>query len=377
MATRRRIQLELPRLDTSERDFRSALNDRMRRIQSMFDELDFPPAIATVINTITQGTGLCVIQEIPEGAVDGVNLTFYTSHQPSPALIWVQSGGRSMYPFGDYELTAEEGKIDYTAGAQPKSGEEHWVWYFCGDVLPPQASIGTARHFAGAGDSIIYPYNAVYQQLGDVSLGFWIRLSDATLDEAVIMLHNVNSATEADNHSWGAIVSGTTNNWNIRWFHEAGAGIVEGVNEIFVDLSPAIGNNQWRYVGLSRDESAQTIDIYVGDGESIIYTEQQSYSVSPTGGGSANGLVTVGQLTSGESPLFNEFVGDIQEHYVWSRALSQAEHLAAMQQVPSSTGLIMSVGPHLGDSPEIDDSSTGNTGAVTLTSLTDGHVDFI
>ena len=375
MATRRRIQLELPRLDSSERDFRAALNDRMRRIQSMFDELDFPPAIASVINQITQGTGLCVIQEIPEGTVDGTNRTFYTTHEPSPALIWVQVNGFAMNPFADYDLTAEEGKIEFTEGVQPKEGEDIWVWYFCGDLLPPRVEQSViARLFSGGSNAINYGYSADYLLLGDMSMGLWAKFASTTVSGGILMQYGQRGAAVAGNHPYLLMVVGSSANWNIQYFHEYDLSEVTDTPESHT-FSTGIGDNAWHYIGISRDDSAKTVDLYIGPlGGSVSHAGTFTYTNSPAGGTSTASRLQVGNQPGGGAPFGNVPLsgGTIQEHYLWDGVvLSSGDHQSAMDGEPPSSGLILSV-PVLGNEPEIDVVG-GATGAVTGTTEVPGH----
>lgn len=65
------------------------------------------------------------------------------------------------------------------------------------------------------------------------------------------------------------------------------------------------------------------------------------------------------------------YVGTAEEHFIWSRKLTIAEHQAAMQDQPSATNLLLEC--LMGDSPEKDISGNANSGPVTGTMLVSGH----
>lgn len=308
------------------------------------------------------GEVLDVIQEIPKGIVNGTNRTFYTTYVPDPALIWITAGGRPMNPFLDYALTAPESKFVYTDGVQPKSGEEHWVWYFHG-ALRRTGSTNVARKFSGGTDGIVYGNNAIFRITGDLAIGLWLKLPSNAV--GCILQYGVNGSSEAENHNYGVLVVGASGAWDIQYFHDHDN---NQYLDTLHDFNANIANDVWRYVGITRNATAKTITLYIGTPAGVVtLIETWVYPYNTTGGTDPTCKLTVGHQNT-ISPL----KGTLQEHYLANVAWTQAQHESAMRGDPPLAGLVLSV-PILGASPEVDVSSTGASGTVTGTTVVAGR----
>ncbi len=298
------------------------------------------------------------IDEVPKGVIDGVNREFFLSNTPSPQN-WCQlslNGGK-QHP--GRQITIAGNIITYAVAPLP--GDDHYAWYVVGQGVSAR-NLGQARHFAGGTDGIDYGCDPAFHILGDLSIGVWIRLAEDS--SGTILQYGRNSYQPSENHNYRLGLSGPSGSRNIQYSHD------HDVNEWIDtthDFPAALPNGLWRYVGISRDDTAQTLALCIGDGSVIQLIDTWTYPNSPTDGNAATCHLTVGHVLPGLA-----YVGDIAEHYIWGgRALSLDEHSAAMTGNPERAGLIFAV--QMGSTPERDYIS-GRSGAVTGTTLIDGHI---
>ena len=317
---------------------------------------------------VNQGAGIQFIVEEPSGARNGSNVTFTISQTPLPPAFWLYLNGIEQSRFAqpspettpDYSLSG----TTITFRVAPQANDEIFVEYVAGlsggSVRTPHA-----RHFAGGTDILDWGHHAALQILGDLSIGIWAEFSSSTVSGGMLMMYGPGSNLESENHIYGLCVLGSSGAWNtIRYFHENGPG---PANQIILDFSVNMVNTTPYYIGISRDNTAKTVTCYIGDGLTLTTIGPQSYVLVPTGGGASSCDVTLGGQT-GLAGTFNvPLVGTEQEHYIWSRKLSAAEHLAAMQGSPSATNLQLSC--LMGNTPEVDISGNGYSGTPTGTTV--------
>lgn len=311
--------------------------------------------------------GRFVIQERPKGAVDGVNTAFQLTYYPVPALIWLRAGGRIMDPWNDYSLSGRD--INYTGGVQPKTAEDHWVWYLHNGVR----GVSQARRFGGGTDKISWGHQEALRILGNWSFGVWVKLP-ATAAGTLVMYGFATGSYVLDACPYTFNITGASGAWDLWYTHDDWT-VPENVHHIF---NSNLGNDVWRYIGISRDVAANTVSLWVGDGQSIALVETWSYAPKgdpgpSTIGTSARSECIVGnRLGTNNGFGLGPFVGTIQEQYMWNACLTEAQHRSAMRGDPSASGLQLSC-PTLGASPENDTSANGFDGAVTGTTIVAGH----
>lgn len=228
-------------------------------------------------------------------------------------------------------------------------------------LLPPAASAaGVARYFAGPLFTNNIDWGAsVLSITGDLSIGMWIKL-DAASEGFLIS----NTARFYD-WPYSLYVSGSSGSWNITYRHTNGS-------DYNIEFTAALLNDKWYYIGISRDTSISTVTMYLGQEDGTFTTVGSgTYAAPPANSGIFDPPhLYIGNAITGDG--FNHYLeGTVQEQYMWSRAISSAEHQAAMGGSPSATNLVLSCA--MGNNPEVDTSPSGLTGVVTGTTLVRGH----
>lgn len=229
--------------------------------------------------------------------------------------------------------------------------------------------INPARYFSGGADKVNWGNSSVFNLHGSMSIGVWLKLpSNAT----GMIIGRVKSGTlQAYNAAYELVVAGSSGAWDVRYVHDTGPRS-GGSGTTLHTFNSNLGNDTWYYVGLSRDSSAKEISLYVGNGSTVSLIETWGYTNDPDGGTDPLVELQVGNIVGGsggygEGPL----IGTIDDHLIWSRALSSTEHENAMKNSPSATNLLLRC--KMGDTPEVDLSATGASGAVTGTTIVAGH----
>jgi hypothetical protein len=307
------------------------------------------------------GTGR-PIEEVPIGPKDGTNRVFRLSFTPAWNFLQLFVNGDHQSKF--VPRFSLSGNI-VTFAIAPFPTDELYCWYFRGP-----ASIGTlkARGFGsvgvGSSDVVDYGDGSLYNIGGNVSLGIWCKLpSDA---QGCLIARGYNLGDPSCVYS--LTVAGSSDAWKIRYLHDyAGTG-----NQENHQFPTNLANDLWQYVGISRNNSTKVVTMYLSDGSTIAPVEAWSYTQNPLDTDSLSRL-NVGNFAGGSGGVFGTgpLNGSLQQHYIWSREITMAEHLSAAQGNPSSTNLILACA--MGDSPEIDNSGNGGSGAVTGTKLVGGH----
>lgn len=314
-------------------------------------------------------TGVLVIRERPKGLVNGSNLIFDLTYEPDPPeSLRLTINGVLADPLDGYSLSGA--RITYVSGCQPaNTTDEHLAWYFHGGVAPTIGPGTLARLFDG-NDLINWGASADFNISGDMSFGCWLKMSATSVVKGAIVAHGpTTSNAEAYNHLYWLLSVGTSNAWDLLYYHEYGA---SGTGESHT-FDSNIANDVWRYVGFSRDATAKSIALYVGDGNNITLVETWVFTNSPTGGTHASNELVIGDTQGGTGGLGNvPFEGIIAEHMIWNRTLTQAEHVLAMQKQPPLSGLKLWC-LLAGTSPEVDYSGNGHSGTVTGTTVVAGH----
>ena len=234
--------------------------------------------------------------ESPKGTIDGSNkvftLTYVANQIPKPILIVngaTQDPGNSPVDF-----TVSGNTITYAVA--PEVGATHYIWYWYGGG---GSSSAQARQFDASAanwssDVINWGTSSLYNVTGDLSIGCWLQLPSNARGTVVCRGEDWPSSPNATNTAYCLGVSGTSGAWNIRYFHRYGT-----VNAMELhDFATAIPNGAWKYVGLSRNSSAKTVSLYLGDGASLSLIESWTYTSNADGGADSYAALTVGNQTA-------------------------------------------------------------------------------
>lgn len=315
------------------------------------------------------GGAIIPIWEVPRGAQDGTNRTFYSSLLPEVTEYNVHGiiathGGRWFNPFaGDYVVTPETGEILYASGLQPQPSEDHHIVYWAkGSAAINNPALG-ARLFAGGSDLIDWGAHAAHFIQGDLSIGIWIKLNSSSADDQTIITRGVDGGAITQ---YGLMVSDQGGEWGIRYYHDDASN-----NQQIIEYDLGLDEEVWYYIGISRDSTTKAVLLYLGDGQEIIRTVLGTYVIPP--GGSDTGTRNLG-IGNG----FGTFGGaalqaTVQESYIAGAVWSKPDHASAMLGAPPSSGLVHA-SRLLGASPEVDESATGASGTVTGTTVVQGRI---
>ncbi len=205
--------------------------------------------------------------------------------------------------------------------------------------------------------------SSVYKITGDLSIGIYINLPSNA--QGVIIKRGKN--TGAASESYDLLVAGSSGAWDIEYLHDY-SGASNNEKHTF---ATAIQNGKWVYIGISRDASAKTVSLYLGDGSTLTLIETWGYSHDIVDA-DATSRLTVGNDVGGSAGDIDPapLVGVVEEHYIHNRVLSSSEHINSMKGNPSFTGMVL--GCFMGDDPEVDIAGSGE-GEVTGTTLIQGH----
>ncbi len=309
------------------------------------------------------GTGK-PFEEVPIGPKDGVNRVFRLTYTPAWGFLQLFVNGDQQSKFVPRFSLA--GNI-VTFAIAPWPTDELYCWYFRG---PASTAALRAREFARSRttDAVNWGPGSLFRLIASMSAGVWCMLPSNA--RGTILFRGFDSSTtEAQNDAFKLGVTSSSTPFSLNYSHDYGA--AGGFEDH--DFAAAIPVDTWRYVGFSRDDTAKTVSLYVGNGVIGSFIEAWAYTHSPTGGTDpacqmlvgTNGFDIGGQWFSG--PL----EGTLEEHYIWSRSITAAEHLLASQGNPPTSGLLLACA--MGTSPEIDNSGNGGSGTVTGTELVEGH----
>lgn len=300
--------------------------------------------------------------EIPRGLLNASNKVFTTSYNIGLYPILV-ANGVVQSPDSDFSFTGNT--ITYTNNQLDASKNEwHRIWYWRG-----AKAVGQARSFNGASDKLNWGANAAWNIGGDLTLAFWLYIPHSSLNSnsapgTVIMY---GDASTGGNDSYKVFLAGSPNNWRIDADHEDTLS-----NQDSVTIANGLKSDTWYFIGIVRNATAKTYTGYIGTPSSSATLGaglSGSYTHTPASPGGVQLSVGV-QWNSGiGSNLFLN--AEVEEHYIWSRQLSQAELQQVMRGSPPTNNLVLEC--LMGNSPEQDLSATGGSGTVTGTTLVTGH----
>lgn len=318
-------------------------------------------------NSGSSGGGI-PFREKPIGTIDGSNKVFTTSFNPWLGYVWLKLNGDDQDPINGPEFTVSGNTITYAVA--PRSTDKHWCWYFRGPGSPTLTTL-RARLFSVLTDSIDWGAlnGSPCRLVGDMSLGIWIKPQSDT--QGCLIRTGAGGGLSATT-AWPYFMSlkGSSGNWSVIVGHDtAGSNINNGGSP----FAAALANNVWVYLGFTRDATAKTYTLYKGDGISISTVGVFSYSDNPDplAGTDSAAHLTISSADYRSDLGIVHYVGTMEEHYIWSRKLTSAEHATAMAGVPPKTGLVLSC--PMGSTPEVDISSSSLIGTVTGTTVVQGH----
>ncbi len=226
-----------------------------------------------------------------------------------------------------------------------------------------------ARRIDAATDRIAWGNSAALRITGDASLGVWLKVGAGSSNVWLVQRGEVGTV-QASNHTIGLLLDGAAGSWDIRSLHDYGdGGPSEGENHTFDTNIP---NDSWRYVGISRDTTAKTITLYLGNFASIVEIETWGYTNNAEGGSSSDAQFTIGDVPNGagwQGDAATEVTFGHVAYY--ERSLSAEEHSLIMTCAPPLQGLLLFTKLE-GASPETDLSGNGYAGTVNGTSVVAG-----
>ena len=303
--------------------------------------------------------------EIPKGLLNASNKVFTTSYNIGLYPILV-ANGVVQSPDSDFSFTGNT--ITYTNNQLDATKNEwHRIWYWRG-----AKAVGQGRSFNGTSDKLLWGNNNAWDIGGDLTLAFWIKIPSGSLNNTdlggtlgcVIMY---GDASTGGNDSYKVFLSGHDNYWSIAAAHEDVSS-----NQDSVTIAQGLKSNTWYFIGIVRNATAKTYTGYIGTPGSTATLGaglSGSYTHTPASPGGVN--LSVGyQWNSGIGA--NLFLNaTVEEHYIWSRQLSQAELQQVLRGGPPVNNLVLEC--LIGNSPEQDLSATAGSGTVTGTTLVTGH----
>lgn len=219
--------------------------------------------------------------------------------------------------------------------------------------------------------------SALYIQ-GDWSFGAWLQIP-ANGYGALVGFGAAGSSDPFSHFPYLVFLTKVGAGWSINYSHDGGtsAGIVNPPPLTFGTNLPA---GQWIYVGLSRVVATSTVTLYLSlDGVILSTFGAQVYTLPvctalPMGGAAH---LQIGALPKANTnPTLPQFYPNsmiLAQVYMWSAALSAADHLAAMLGAPTPSSSLafasnLAVTPVTTSQP-----STGLlTGSVTGTAIVGG-----
>ena len=305
------------------------------------------------------GSGSDEYAEVPIGTLDGVNTDFTLTYSPTQyPIIWLELNGVFQQPNVDFTLSGST--ITYTV--PPVSTDRHFIIYHIG---PGASAPGVARNFTG-GDNLDYGSKSVYKIENDLGIGAWIKPSAQTSNGVIIFQgsNTVGPTTGSDLYIFYVIWNSSTGSFDLGYSYENGSGTY------FQSFAANLPPDEWVFVGLSRDATAETVSVFKGNRVEISLVQTQALANGNALGGTGSGTHLV--VGNGYPSAGYAFGGAIEQHYVWGRTVTADELLAAANANPSTTSLVLRL-PALGNSPEIDTSGNLGSGVVTGTTLVTGH----
>lgn len=237
--------------------------------------------------------GIQFINEEPAGTKNGSNTTFTISYTPVLPFFALSLNGILQSP---YAQPSPETTADYTLSGKtitmrvaPKATDEMFVQYVVGlSGGSPRST--QARQFAGGTDAVNWGTGAGFNLHSDMSLGIWVKFSASAA--GTIIARGGTGATSAFNDAFGLYVAGASNAWNVTYKHFNGTQVLNSIT-----FTTNIPNDTWKYIGFSRDATAKTVSLYVGDGLNIALIATSSYANNPDGGTDASCSLVVGNHT--------------------------------------------------------------------------------
>jgi hypothetical protein len=220
-----------------------------------------------------------------------------------------------------------------------------------------------ARNIASGATGLVNFGNRA-AQLGDLSVGIWVKLGAGSNTGTAIITSGATTENEVDNEYLWLAIAGASNAWDLAYLHEYDNGANQS-NTFNTNLN----NGVWYYVGLTRNVTAKTVDLYLGDGITISLFGTYTYTTDPTGGGGANTRFCLFRRGDGATAQLDD--ATLANLTFYTRTLSLGEHAMLMLgRVPQGNLLVWA--PLWGSSPEVDLSGNGYKGTVTSTTVADG-----
>jgi Concanavalin A-like lectin/glucanases superfamily len=223
-------------------------------------------------------------------------------------------------------------------------------------LLLPLNTFG-ARDFDGSNDKIDFGNSSELAITGDLSFGIWLQIDNLATSADMICFYGGNSENEEDNFIFYFDVQGSPNAWDLRYLHEYSS----GSNELNT-FNTNITNSTWTYVAITRDVSANTVDLWTAlPGATLSNIGTFSYTNDPTGGAGSGAELAIGEAVTGSQDL-NGILADL---VLYDRALTVEEHQQNMTGNIIKDSNLKFHGPLWGSSPEPDLSGNTNNGTVS------------
>jgi len=306
------------------------------------------------------------IEEVPIGTKDGSNVTFKTSFTPWLGFLQLFVNGVQQSKF--IPRFSLSGNV-ITLAVAPRSTDTLYCWYFKGPGSPTLTNL-RARGFGNVGisstDSVDYGNNALYNFLSDMSFGAWVQLSSSANKYIVFRGFEQAGNSSPDNESYRLEPVSSGSKWDLKYSHEHGSSV-----QIALTFAAQLASDKWYYAAFSRDATAKTVTLWIGDGTTVNLIGTQSYSANPDDGSASRCHLVIGNSVQDGSFGNRSLNGAVEEHYIWSRTTTLSEQALAMAGNPPKTSLVLACA--MGNNPEIDTSGNGGSGVVTGTVIVQGH----
>jgi len=309
-------------------------------------------------------------EEVPKGVMNGVNRTFTLTYTPWLGFVQLFLNGNEQNKF--VPRFAISGNV-ITYAVAPKADDEHYCWYFRGpggsSILSGARGFGSQGVDANDGVNWGSIVSSPLRIVGNLGIGMWVKLpSDA---QGTLFHAGIPSASLDANTAWPYFIGVLASSGNkIVVGHDTAS---VNINNSASPFTTGILNDIWTYVGLSRDTTAKTYKLYVGDGTTVTLIGTYTYSDNPsaTAGTAAGSIATISTGDYRSDLGIVHLNAAVAEHYIWNVAPSLSDHASAMAGSPLSSGLVLSC--HLGKSPETDIVGSNGTPSITGTLVVEGH----
>ena len=209
---------------------------------------------------------------------------------------------------------------------------------------------------------------------GDLSLGMWVKLPSNAAG-CFLRLGGEGTLTPTSAWPYFLAIKGSSDNWTIITGHDTST---SNINNAGSPFPAAIKNDQWTYIGITRQIAAHKYTMYKSlDAKTIATVGSFTYGSSddpPSTAGTGWALWVASPNHYRDDLSLNPLIGTIDDMYIAAALWTPSQHLAAAKGYPSTTGLRLWCRMAEGPDVAVDKSEVGGlTAVVTGTKIVDGH----